>query len=326
MEVLLYSDIQSQTASDFIHEVNAISDDELTVRVSCNGGDVLYGWGVIAKFREFKGVKRVKIDGKARSMAAFLPCYTDDVTALDVSDFVLHRAAYPDRYEQSMSTEGRLELLRINNHLEDALRAKVDVEKFESITGTTLAELFSLETRIDVSLTASQALEVGLINEIIKITPDKKQKIEARTLAIAAKYEGKLPNTTATVADKSSNNNQDSKIIKMNIEKLKTDHPDVYAQAVAKGVSEERDRVGSWATFNSIDPVAVVAGIKSGEAISQTAMAEFSMKAMAGKQIEKIEKESAKETPTATVESVELTETEKIEAAAMALVMKPKTV
>jgi len=70
-EVLLYGDIYSQRARDFIKEVDTASGEDLTVRVNSFGGDVDYGWGMIAKFSEHKGKKSVKIDAAAHSMAAF---------------------------------------------------------------------------------------------------------------------------------------------------------------------------------------------------------------------------------------------------------------
>jgi ATP-dependent protease ClpP protease subunit len=320
MEILLYSDIQSWTASDFITQVNQSDDDQLTLRVNCDGGEVMYGWGIIAKFQEFDGVKKVKIDGKARSMAAFLPCYTDDVSALDISSFTFHRAAYPEWAEKDMSEEMKAELSRVNKHLETALRSKVDVEKFESEAGVTIKELFSMDSRIDVTFNAVQAKKVGLINEIVNITPKKREQITARTLAIAAKFGGKAPlQSTEIVADK-SNINQNSKIRKMTIESLKTEHPELFAQAVKVGVLQEKDRVGAWAVFNGIDPEAVVAGIKSGEAISETAKAEFSLKAMVKPQVEALQTESTGTVETEKKEDAELTESQEIEARALALV------
>jgi ATP-dependent protease ClpP protease subunit len=320
MEVLLYSDIQSWTAADFINQVNQSDDDNITIRVNCDGGEVMYGWGIIAKFQEFDGEKKVKIDGKARSMAAFLPCYADEVSALDISSFTFHRAAYPEWAEKEMSEEMRSELLRVNKHLEKAFRSKVDISAFETVTGVTVKDLFSMDSRIDVSLDAIQAKKVGLINEIVNITPKKKEQIEARTLAIAAKFGDKASFKPAEIVAEKTNINKNSKIRKMTIEQFKAENPEVFAQAVSIGISQEKDRVGAWAVFNGIDPEAVVAGIKSGENISETAKAEFSLKAMVKPQVEALETESTKKVETEKKEDVELTESQKIEAQAMALV------
>jgi len=328
MEILLYSPIYSYSAQDFINSMNdpGVDRTNATVRINCDGGDVRYGWGIIAKWAEFEGEKTVKIDGKAYSMAAFFPCYTDNVECLDVSEFIFHRAAFADWWERDFMTDAdKLELMRINKHLETALRSKVDVEKFEKITGITIKDMFSLDSRIDATLTAQQAKQIGLVNKIIKITPEKSQKIQARKTAIAAKYEG-LPAERPQVAAITPKMDLNSNNRKMTIEAFKAEHPEVFAQAVAQGVSQERDRVGAWAVFNAIDPEAVVTGIKSGENISQTALAEFQMKSMNGGVIKALNEEG-KVTPKATtdkVEDAEISEVEKAEAEALAFIKSTK--
>lgn len=55
---------------------------------------------------------------------------------------------------------------------------------------------------------------------------------------------------------------------KMNREVLKSDHPEVYSAVVNEGVTQERERVASWLTYQSADPEMVAQGIESGEAIT----------------------------------------------------------
>jgi len=73
-EVLLYGEMYSWSARDFISAVEDAKGSDLSVRVNSMGGDVDYGYGMIAKFKEFEGKKSVKVDGSAASMAAFSPC------------------------------------------------------------------------------------------------------------------------------------------------------------------------------------------------------------------------------------------------------------
>ena len=56
----------------------------------------------------------------------------------------------------------------------------------------------------------------------------------------------------------------------MDLDGLKSDHRDVYNQAVAVGAKSERERVRSWMAYSKIDPKAVQAGIESGEPISDS--------------------------------------------------------
>lgn len=282
-ELLLYGTIYSFTASDFITAINEIEDGELTVRVNSPGGDVMYGWGMIAKYREFEGKKNVKVDGQAASMAAFFTLFADSVEAIEQSKFLLHRAAFPSWMEANMSDDERSYLIAVNKDLEAALRDKVDVEKFEKISGISIKEMFSLEKRIDVVLTAKQAKQVGIVSKIISLSTSEKKMINAEMARIAASanpiewtpFQIEETQTTAT-----------QELIKnhtMTISELKEKHPALYAQiaseSVQQGIEQERDRVGAWSAFMDIDAKRVKEGIASGKNISQTEMAELTLQA-----------------------------------------------
>lgn len=312
MEVLMYGDIYSYSAAEFINQIESNTDSDLTIRINSDGGSPEYGWGMVAKYREFQGTKMVKIDGKAMSTAAFFLLYADEATALDVSQIMFHRAAFPEWYERDYMTEANKGYLTsINKEVEKAFRSKIDVEAFEAMKGVTVKDMFSLDSRIDVFLTAQEAKKIGLISKIVKITPDRKQKIDAKMLEVSAKYISK------DVSANNTNSNNNPKIeTKMTIEKLKAEHPELFAQVVAMGVSSEQDRAKAWAVFAEIDPKAVADGIKSGENISQTAMAEFTLKKLSATSVEKITTEGAPavETPKADGAQPELTELEKLDA------------
>lgn len=297
-EVLLYGLIWSQSAIEFIDEINEIEGDELVVRINSQGGDVHLGYGMVAKFAEFNGIKRVKIDGQAASMAAFYLLYADNVEALDVSRIMFHRASYGMWYEENMPDSARQELIEMNKNIEAAFRAKVDVKKFEELKGVKVKDLFSLDGRIEVFLSASEAKQVGLVNTINKITPQKKSQINAEMNRIAATYTGVDFNSNPHFGIDSNKDIEDKQQIntKMNIEELKAKHPEVYAQAIAlgkaEGTEQERDRVGAWAAYSSVDAEAVKSGIESGKNISQTQMAEFAIKMVSAEKKAQLEKES----------------------------------
>lgn len=283
-DILIYGSINEETSAGFIEDINeALCEDpatEIVVRINSNGGSPEYTWGMIAKFNELTGVKKVKNDGKSYSMGLFFNCYVENASALDVSNFLLHRAAYPQWIEQDpeyFNQAMRENLAAINKSLRAAFESKVDVAKFEKLKGVTLDEVFSMESRIDVNLTASEAKKIGLINEIVIITPQLKAEIEANlnnyTFGIAAKY-------TETKINNPINNNNQKKSI-MTIETLKAEHPAVYAQALALGVEQEKDRVGSIMAFNDIDPEAVKKAIASGKFLSETEKSELAIKAIA---------------------------------------------
>ena len=307
-DILIYGSIDSYSSSEFIQEIDESEDTELNVRINSNGGGPEYAWGMVAKFNEFEGVKKVKVDGKAFSSAMFFTLYTDDVSALDVSEFLIHRAAYPDWIESSsdFNAEMRGNLIRINKSLETAFRNKVDISKFESLPqmeGKTTKDIFSMDSRIDVFLTAQEAKKIGLINKIVKITPDKKAQIEAKMFEITANH-----NSVSTQGKNKLV--QTKKIEKMTIEEIRAKHPEVYGQILAEGIAKEKDRVGAWMVFNGIDAAAVAVGVNSGGNISQTAMAEFSLKGLSVKTLDAVASEATPpietKKPEATAEKTEL--------------------
>ena len=280
-EVLLYGDIYSERARQFITALTDAEGEDLSIRINSNGGDVEYGWGMVAKFAEFKGKKSVKVDGMAASMAAYFTLYADSVEALDVSNFLFHRAAYPTWYEsnETMFTETRKkELNDINAKLRAAIESKVTSQEWFNVTGVSLDAMFSLNERVDVTLTAEQAKSLGLVGSINTITPTKKAAIEARMLAVAEDYTGMRLAAKADTPPAPTPVNQNQR--PMTIEKFKAEHPEIYAQAVTAGAEQERDRVSAWMTYVDIDAKAVADGITAGKNITQTAMAELSRKAL----------------------------------------------
>jgi len=294
-EILLYGSIESETVTEFINQLNLLDSQDVTIRIASNGGNPEYGFGVIAKIQEHaqKAKVNIKVDGKAYSMGAFFLAYVDNAEALDVSEFLIHRAAYPVWYENDSdwfddATKGNLE--RINKSLRAALEAKIDVAKFEEITDYTLDQIFSMDGRIDVYLNAKQAKSIGLISTITKITPAKSAEIASYMTKIAAKKTVEM-NANLGVAEQTSINKPKNKV--MTITEFKTQHPDLAAQLIEEGVQEERDRVGAWAAFMAVDSETVLAKIEAGAKMSQKDMAEMAAKSISQHKVSTIAAESA---------------------------------
>ena len=309
-EVLLYSNIDGYSAQDFI---NAVGDatGELTVRVNTNGGIPEYSWGMVKKFQEYSEKKYIKVDGKAYSAGCFMLCYaeTDNTECLDVSDFLIHRAAYSSWFESDpnyFTKEVKDSLQRVNDNLKNALLSKTTAENFLKVTGKSIDDVFSLDDRIDVYLDSKQAKKLGLIGKIVSITPQKQAEVNAlMATALGKERQG----TQVVIETESLTKNKE---VKMTIEKLKAEHPDIYASVVALGVAKEKDRATAWLTFNEIDAKAVADGVKSGLDITMTAMAEFSLKSLSAQAVVTLEAESA--TAVQTTEAPTAVETEKAQA------------
>lgn len=311
-EVLIYGGINSSTAANFINEVEAVGDEDLTVRINTPGGNPEAGFGMIAKLQERKGKTTVKIDGSAYSMGLFMACYFE-AEALDTSEFLFHRAAYPDWYEKDyMSDAERDNLVRINGSFEKAFTNSIDVKAFEELKGVKVKDVFSMDSRLDVFLSAKEAKKIGLISKINKITPAKRTELNIAAAKLAASN-----NIEPTFIPEFENKEVTNiKIEKMTIEKLKAEHPEVYSAILA----EERDRVGACLPFIEVDAKAVSEIIKSGASITETQRSEFAMQSAKMSALASIEANATPEV-TAVVNEVvpdEKTELEILEAKALA--------
>jgi|GEM_PF-1778460 ATP-dependent protease ClpP protease subunit len=296
-EVLIYGNIDEYSASQFIQDVNELEDgQDLTVRIATDGGDPEFGFGMIAKFLEFTGQKFVKVDGKAYSAGTFFCVYCDNVEALDVSEFLFHRAAYPSWFESepALFTDAMKDnLKRVNDSLRKAMEGKIDLEALEQLKGVTLDDIFSMDDRIDVFLSAKEAKKIGLVTKITKITPKRQAEIESNMkVRMAARH------------DSNKKIEKSNPIKNMELTELKNSHPDLYAkvleEGIAKGVAKEKDRVGSWMPFYDADPELITASIKSGAEITATAISELNVKLFSKNSLKVIESGNAK--PVATAE------------------------
>ncbi len=317
-EFLIYGSINALTASEFITQMNDAEGD-ISVRINSGGGEPDYGWGMVAKFKEYEGKKTVKVDGKAYSMGLYLTAYADNVEALDVSTFMIHRAAYPSWFEGSelFTEELKGNLANINKSLETAFRNKVNVEEFEKMKGVKIKDIFSMDDRKDVFLTAKEAKKIGLVSKVIKITPQKAAEIN-KNVKLAASADADL-NVEAPEVVKTDNNIKNQIQSKMNKSELKEKHPELYAEIFGLGVEQEKERVSAWSKWREIDAELAMKGIESGEEIKPSDVQEFQVNGFKAAQKSGIENDSPDNvTPDADGENTppasELSETEKLEA------------
>lgn len=101
----------------------------------------------------------------------------------------------------------------------------------------------------------------------------------------------------------SSNNNKNSKNKinnkAMTAQELKSQHPETYQEifgaGVQKGISAEKDRVGTWMAHANTDLEAVKKGIEDGGKMTATARENFLVKQASMKQLGDLKSESAKD-------------------------------
>ena len=260
---------------------------DVNILANSMGGDADAGFGLIKSIRDYPFNKKLSVHGSAYSMMAFAALFVNEVEALEQSIFLFHRAAAFFLFEEE---PGIRELLtKRNATLRKAMEEKLDIEAFERISGVTLDELFSMEDRIDVTLTAEEAREIGLVTEIIPLSAVEPEEINTRMMAASA---------GVGVQPIKINDNV------MTLDELKEKHPELYAQVkdagkqealknqppvqvpdtsaqtdIEKAVQAERTRVSAWQAFQEVDAKKVSEGIASGKEITMAEISEFTLQA-----------------------------------------------
>ncbi|MCK5633413.1 hypothetical protein KAH94_06665, partial [bacterium] len=166
------------------------------------------------------------------------------------------------------------------------------------VTGISIKDIFESEKRRDVWITAKEAKKIGLVHKVTRLEPSEIKAFEQNLVAfskfdgeeIIEKPQGSGEKEKETIIDIK---NEKKKI--MTRDELKASHPELFEEIYQSGVKAESDRIGAYLAFSEIDMEAVKKGISSKEVITQTFMAEMTLKAISNKTLDTKEKESPKE-------------------------------
>jgi ATP-dependent protease ClpP protease subunit len=238
-EILLYSPLDGDSASRIMNELAWIGENQVyAIRIYCPGGDVESAWGIPAKMQELKqkGCHSIaKVDGMAASMAGLLLVYFDERESLDVSNIMLHRAAFPEKDNEGnpyfITPEENQRLAKINTDIKSKLFQVIDDKKLKALKGVSINDLFDeKKERIDCWLNANEAMQIGLITKVVPIDASSSQYM---VKAVAACYgSAQRPEATAATA---GNNQTNAK--KMTAEEFKQQNPEAYA-AIEKSAAD----------------------------------------------------------------------------------------
>jgi len=179
--IYLFSDINSETSEKIVRQINDIPKNEaIELWINSPGGSVSAGWAIIAALSNRTNVNMTVL-GDANSMAFIMLLFADNVTSYDTSNFLIHRAA--SFWEEMMTKDELKEIENRNNLIRKKLEKRIDAEKFKSVTGNTFDDIFNMEDRLDVFITANQAKKIGLVDKVTRINPKKKREIESRFIS-----------------------------------------------------------------------------------------------------------------------------------------------
>ena len=284
---IVYGGIYDWTAESIVEKLDSVASDEtVKFRINSPGGATSAGISVLNRLSELPKAPEAIIDGRAMSMAAFWLPFFSKVTASDMSRIMFHKAAYPSWYKPS--AEEAASLKAENAKFEAKLRKKVQgrpgAEEF-------LAKVFEADVRNDVELSAQQALQLGLIDEVRTLEP---------AAELEANYEGfQVLDEKVVVEAKEDTNTLNINSSTMEISREELDKK--LREAKAEGIKQENKRCRAWAAFMDVDPEATKKAILDPEAeVDMEVVAEMSMKKVSAEQVQAHQEDNAEEQDEAT--------------------------
>lgn len=270
-EILLYFVLYPYYAQEIVEKIIEAGDSDYTIRMGTDGGDIDAGRNIVSRMQESKGVKTCIIDSKALSMGAFMLPFFDVVKAYSHVRIMLHKCAYESYHEPS---DEDLRQLKVIN---DTFKAQL-IKR--GVNQDIIDRVFEPDVRNDVYLSAQEAMDAGLVDEVLELDIVGRKKLDARMMttiaACASKFKDIYPESND---DGSGGDSININSKKMTLEELQVKHPDILAQVIAMGVAQELKRVKAWAThLKGEDGTAnalAIAGISAGTDYDISVMAEM---------------------------------------------------
>lgn len=160
------------TALSFRQQLEQLGDvKRLTVRINSPGGDVWDGMSIYNQLSQFAAETTVIIDGIAASVASVIAMAGDRVKAAEVSQLMIH-----DAWTVVVGNEQDM------REWADVL-AKIDgqiAETYATRSGSKTADQFREIMNKDTYLTAQEAMDWGLVDEVIQTRKTKPEPEQAK--------------------------------------------------------------------------------------------------------------------------------------------------
>ena len=242
-ELILYGSIGSDEYWDdisdkvFKQDIENLGDVEnITLHINSPGGSVFSAVAIANTLRNHKAKVTANIDGLAASAATIITSACDTVRMPKNALFMIHNSitfAYGNNQEMQKTVEM---LDKIKNSIIETYLSKTKADK------KTLSELMDNETWMD----AETAKEYGFIDEIVDEEVGKEfveNKLIINNMAFDISKFKNFRKAKDTVID----NKKNTKEVKMTLEELKNQFPDLYDYVLNEGKKigkeEEKERL-----------------------------------------------------------------------------------
>ena len=244
-ELILYGSIGSDEYWDdisdkvFKQDIENLGEVEnITLHINSPGGSVFSAVAIANTLKNHKAKVIANIDGLAASAATIITSACDTVRMPKNALFMIHNPiafAYGNNQEMQKTVEM---LDKVKNSIIETYLSKTKADK------KTLSELMDNETWMD----AETAKEYGFIDEIVDEEVGKEfveNKLIINNMAFDISKFKNFRKAKDTVVD----NKKNTKEVKMTLEELKNQFPDLYDYVLNEGKKigkeEERERIKS---------------------------------------------------------------------------------
>jgi ATP-dependent protease ClpP protease subunit len=291
-QIYLMSPIFDQTAEDFCRALDSVPKDmDCTTLMNCPGGSVFAGWTMIGKMKERTGKNNAMVYGHAASMAMFFLLFCDHVEALEVTKFLIHRAS---GYVENEDDKNFLD--SVNADLRKHMEKKLDIPALEKLAGCTMDDIFNGKDVKDVWISAKDAKKICLINETIRLTPEKLKAYNEKFVAMIKPEQGSSVIIEQGSSQQIEDKNNSHKIENMTRDEFKAQNPLDYAAIVAEGktsgITAERERVKSWLAFHEYDAENVIKMIGEGTELTPSMTTEMNIKVISAVKLNALHKDA----------------------------------
>jgi ATP-dependent protease ClpP protease subunit len=176
--ILLYSVIYSELAQEITEQILSTPKNQaIDIWLNSPGGSINAGWSILAALQDRETVNMTVV-GDASSMAFFMLLFATNVSVYDTATLLIHRASIMS--DEALTEDQIQGILAQNKILRQKLSERIDEQKFIKIVGKTFDQIFDMNARINVRITAQQAKDIGLVNNVIKLDVAKMNAIESR--------------------------------------------------------------------------------------------------------------------------------------------------
>ncbi|WP_051620978.1 head maturation protease, ClpP-related [Paenibacillus sp. UNC451MF] len=284
-EITIYGDIgnswwnDSISAKQFSDDLKSLGDEveQITVRLNSAGGSVFEGLTIRSILKNHKADVTVHIDGYAASIASIIAMAGDKIVMAKGSMMMIHNP-------MSSMYGGEAKDFREAANLLDKIRDSL-VSVYANRTGLSTDELIQMLDD-ETWMSAEEAVQYGFADEIEDGSP-----VTASIRGAVASVNGvsldfsnfhkapKLPSAAASFDRQAPQNKpipndpNNGGATMLSLEELKNKYPDVYTEAVAAGINQERIRMQALDNLAMPGNADIIAKAKAdGTSVAETAV------------------------------------------------------